>query len=313
MSNKPLKIVFAGTPDFACPSLTALVRDTDLSIKLVITQPDKPSGRGLEFTKPAIKVLAEKINLPLTQPEKINQLKARLLEIKPDVIVAVAYSQLIPEDLLAIPRLGWINVHASLLPRYRGAGVIQAPILNNDQESGVTIMLMAKGLDTGPILAQSRVTLSLNETAGSLSESLSQLGGSLLLKTLKAYVAGDIKPREQEHTQSTYVGLIKKQNALIDWNKPAKTIEKLVRAMSPWPTAWTWLNGRQLKITAAEPKTLPINTYKVGKTFLYNNMLAVQCGEDSLLINRLKLESKNEVTAKAFINGHQDLIGQILG
>ncbi|MDD4412438.1 MAG: methionyl-tRNA formyltransferase [Patescibacteria group bacterium] len=308
-----IRTIFIGTPDFAVPALKALTRDTDFNIVAVITQPDMPAGRGLTNKESAVKKTALELNYTVLQPEKISQIVEEIKNLQPDIIVVAAYAQLIPESILNIPRYGCINVHGSLLPKYRGAGVIQAPIINGDDKTGVTIMMMEKGLDTGPILTQAEYDLKPSETAGSLSNKLADLGAKIILPTIKNYIKGEIKPLAQDNTQASYVGLIKKQDGLIDWTEAAELIERKVRAFSPWPSAWTWLNGQQLKIISTSPEILPLNTYKPGKTFVYNNKLAIQCGKDSIVVDILKLEGKNETSSEAFINGHRDDIGKFLG
>lgn len=308
-----MKLVFIGTPDFACPSLQAIYDDGAFDIAAVITQPNKPSGRGLALKEPPVRVLAKKLNLPILQPEKIKLALPQIMALKPEIIVVAAYAQIIPEAILSLPKYGCLNVHASLLPKYRGAGVIQAPILNNDSKSGVTIMLMDKTLDTGPILTQAEISLGKGETAGSLSDKLSALGAELLIPTINDWIADKIKPVAQDNSQASYVGLVGKQDGLVDWQRKAVYLERFVRAMSPWPGAWTWLKGRQVKIIEVNQKILPLDSYKPGKLFVYNNNLAVQCGEQALVIEKLKLAGKPEITGVDFINGHKDLVGLILG
>ncbi|MEI6379236.1 MAG: methionyl-tRNA formyltransferase [Candidatus Falkowbacteria bacterium] len=310
---KPLKIIFAGTPDYAATVLQALLRDTDFLVQAVITQPDMPAGRGLEVRESAVKKLAKQVGLTIWQPQKVSQIIDQIRELEPDFLVVAAFAQLVPESILKIPALGPINVHGSLLPRYRGAGVIQAPILNGDSQTGITIMLMDKGLDTGPILAQQAIAIAPDETGESLYDKLADAGARLLSPTLKALAQGQIKPQAQDNTKANYVGLVKKEDGLIDWTKPASDIERLVRAMYSWPGAWTWLKGKQIKITAVDPIVLPLNVHQPGKTFIYNNQLAIQCGTDALVIQRLKMEGKGEISGKEFINGHRQQIGQILG
>lgn len=308
-----IRTIFIGTPDFALPALKSLARDTDFLIKAVITQPDMPAGRNLTPTPPPVKELALKYNLEVWQPQAITQVLDNIRELKPDLIVVVAYAQIIPETILAIPRYGCINVHASLLPRYRGASVIQAPILNDDKTSGVTVMLMDRTLDTGPIIFQKSLTLSEDETALTLSDKLAELSGKIITSAIKKYIKGQIKPQAQDDSQSTYVKMLKKEDGLVDWSKSAESIERLVRAMTGWPTGWTWIKGKQMKILAVDKKPLNLNTYKPGKTFIYNNCLAVQCGTDALLITRLKMEGKNEISGEDFVRGYKDLLGAILG
>jgi len=308
-----IKVIFVGTPDFAVPSLQSLIRNTDFKVEAVITQPDMPVGRKQTLTPPPVKTVAQECGIPVFQPQKISQIIDQIRNLQPDVIVVAAYSQIIPENILNIPKYGCVNVHASLLPKYRGASVIQAVILNGEKESGVTIMLMDKTLDTGPILSQTKIDLDENSTAEWLYEELAKLGGKILTNTLKGYVEGKIKPQEQDNSKSNYVGLLKKQDGLIDWNKSAVEIERFVRAMNPWPAAWTWVKGKQLKIIKVQHQPIEINVQKIGKTFSYNNGLAVQCGQDALIITALQIEGKKTMTSQEFLRGNQDFVGNILG
>ncbi len=308
-----IKTVFIGTPEFALPALKALVRDIDFSVKAVITQPDMPSGRKLIPTPPPVKQLAIEDKLEVWQPQKIIQVLDNLRALAPDVLVVAAYAQIIPEDILKLPKYGCINIHPSLLPKYRGASPVQAAILNGDTATGVTIMLMDKTLDTGPILAQQTIAIKDGETTTTLSAKLAELGAKMLDTTIKKYIKGQIKPQAQDDTQASYIKMFTKQDGLIDWSQPAAAIERQVRAFIPWPSAWTWLKGKQLKILAVAPEPLDVNTYKPGKTFIYNKELAVQCGQDALLIKALQLEGKNTVASADFIRGYQADIGAVLG
>ena len=310
---KTINTIFIGTPEFALPALQALARDTDFSIKAVITQPDMPSGRHLAPTPPPVKELALKLKYQVWQPQKIVQVLDNLRAAEPDVIVVAAYAQIIPEEVLQLPKYGCINIHPSLLPKYRGAAPVQAAILNGDEQSGVTIMLLDKTLDTGPILARQTINIEAGETTLALSAKLAELGAKMLDTTIKKYIKGQIKPLPQDSSQASYVKMFEKKDGLIDWTRPAAAIERQIRALAHWPSAWTWLKGRQLKILEVDDAPLAINTYKPGKTFIYNKGLAVQCGTDALLIKRLKLEGKNAVTGQAFIHGYKDILGSILG
>ena len=311
---KTIRTIFLGTPDFALPSLQALCRDTDFEVVAVITQPDMPVGRQQELQEPPVKTLAKQSKIKnIWQPQKITQILDNIRELKPDVMVVVAYAQIIPQEILDIPQYGCINVHGSLLPKYRGAAVVAAPILNNDQVSGITIMLMDANLDTGSILRQAEISLDQAETAVTLYHKLADLGGKIINQTIKDYINHQIEPQVQDSSQSSYVKRLKKENGIIDWNKPAKDIECFVRAMFDWPGAWTWTKGKQLKVLAVEPMTIEINIHKTGKTFLYNNQLAVQCGQDAIIIKQLQLEGKNPLLAKEFLNGQPDFVGAILG
>lgn len=307
------RLVFIGTPAFAVPSLKALIDDLRFEVVAVVTQPDMPAGRSMELTPPPVKITAQNYGLPVMQPPKISQIIEQLRDLKPAAIVVVAYAQIIPESVLAIPPFGCVNVHASLLPKYRGASVIQAPIIHGDEVSGVTVMVMDKSLDTGPLLGQAEYHLRPDETSATLAESLSRLGAQALPDILYGYLEGRIKPQAQDNSLANYVGRMEKKDGIIDWNLPAAAIERFARAMYPWPSAWTWLAGKQLKILEVDPAIIEINTYKPGKTFLYNSNLAVQCGQNSLLIRRLQLEGKKAMTCEEFLRGYKDSVGKALG
>jgi methionyl-tRNA formyltransferase len=307
-----VRTIFIGTPTFALPSLEALANDPYFDVIGVITQPDRPVGRNQVLTQPPVKELARKMGLPVMQPEKIRDFVAEIESLKPDLIVLVAYGQIIPKAILDIPRFGCINVHGSLLPKYRGAAVIQAPILNGDAETGVTVMMMDVGLDTGPILAQEKIRLEPNETAATLFPKIAHLGAQLLPKTMKRYIAGGIKPQPQDDSLASYVKALNKEDASIDWSKTATEIERLVRAMSPWPGAWTRWNSKVLKIAEVELAPLKINQYRPGQTFVNNGRLAVQCGINSLVISRLQMEGKTEMSSEDFLRGQSEIIHQIL-
>lgn len=311
-TTKKIRAIFIGTPDFGIPAFRALVQDKQFEIIAVITQPDKPVGRKQILTPPPIKVEAKKHKISVFQPEQITDLQSTIKNLKPEIIIVIAYAQLIPEEILNLPKFGCINVHGSLLPKYRGAAVIQAPILNNDKQTGITIIKMDKGLDTGHILAQAEIKIKSNETGDSLYDRLSQLGADLLPGTLKKYIVGKIKPRPQDETKANYVKQIKKKHGLINWARTAMEIERFVRAMAPWPSAWTWWKNKRLKITAVQQQPLAINSYKPGKTFIYNSGLAVQCGRDALIIKKLQIEGKKEITSDEFLKGRRDFVGSIL-
>ena len=308
-----IKTIFIGTPEFALPALKALARDTDFLIKAVITQPDMPAGRKLIPTPPPVKELAEKYKIEVWQPQRIIQVLDNLRQLEPDIIVLAAYAQIIPEAILNLPKYGCINIHPSLLPKYRGASPVHAAVLNGDQETGVAIMLMDKGLDTGPILAMEKVAIEPNETSVSLLDKTAEIGAKLLTPIIKKYIKGQIKPQTQSNDGVVYAKMFDKKDGLINWQKPAAEIERMVRAFTPWPSAWTWVKGKQLKIIEVQPEALDFNTYKPGKTFIYNNTLAIQCGQGAILVKKLKLEGKNEISGEDFVRGYKDYLGAILG
>src|ERR1017187_7880013 len=246
----PLRIIFMGTAELSCASLEKIASNKNFSVVAVVTQPDKPKGRELKLTPSPVKILAEKLSLPVLQPLKARdeQFIGELRELKPDLMVVVAYGQILPQTILDLPRVGCLNVHTSLLPKYRGAAPIQWAIANGDAETGVTIMKMDAGLDTGPILSTRRSLILLTDDSQILHDRLAQLGAELLIETISAYVAGKISPQPQPTEGSTYAAKIKKEDGKIDWHLPAEKIWNRLRAFTPWPGAFTFLNGRMLKI-----------------------------------------------------------------
>lgn len=314
MKNKKnkIRIIFIGTPDLGIPTFEALKKDERFEIITIITQPDMPVGREQTLTPPPIKFIAQKYKLPILQPKRIREITEQIKNLKPDIIIVIAYSQIIPKEILSIPKYGCINLHCSLLPKYRGSAIIQAAILNNDKETGLTIMQMDSGLDTGPILAQTSIPINDNDTYGSLYDKLAILAPDFLINILIKYINNEITPQIQDETKVSYVNQIIKSDGLINWNKKADEIKRLVNAMSPWPSAWTWWNGKQLKIISVQNKQIEINTYRPGKTFIYNRGLAIQCGQDALIINNLQLEGKKELTSDEFLRGQRDFIGSVL-
>ncbi len=308
-----LKTIFIGTPDFAVPSLKAILADDYFNLATVVTQPDMPVGRRMLLTAPPVKVIAQAHHLPILQPQKIEQIFDQLRDLQPDIIIVAAYAKLIPENIFTLPKYGCINLHGSFLPKYRGAAVIQQAILNNDREAGVAVMLMDEHLDTGPILAQAGLLINADDTAATLYDRLAELGAKILTATIKKYISGEIKPQAQIDADSVYCHRLTKQDGLIDWQQPAAQVERFVRAMIPWPTAWTWLNGKQLKILEVQAEPIGLNAQKSGKTFIYNRGLAIQCGTDALIVKRLQLEGKNQMTSEEFLRGQSALVGSILG
>lgn len=307
-----LRTIFLGTPTFALNSLEALLADQMFEVVAVITQPDRAVGRNQSVTFPPVKKLALEKGLKVLQPEKIRNFAQEIIELAPDIIVVVAYGQIIPQEILNIPRFGCINVHGSLLPKYRGAAVIQAPIVNGDTETGVTIMKMDEGLDTGPILAQEKIAIDASENAATLFDKVSVLGADLLIPTLKKYISGGLKPQAQDSSMASYVGLLKKEDAKIDWTKSAVEIERLVRAMTPWPITWSKWQDKVIKIIEVEGYPININQYKPGQVFMNAGRLSVQCGINSLHIKRLQLEGKNELSSEDFLRGNGNIVHDIL-
>ncbi len=307
-----IRTIFIGTPSFSVPTLEALLKDRNFDVVGVVSQPDRPIGRKQIITPTPVKEAALKAGIPVFQPEKISDILPELAGLKPDVIVVVAYAQIIPESVLNLPRHGCINIHASLLPKYRGAAVLQAPILHGDRESGVTIMKMDKSLDTGPIIFQAKVELDPEETPLTLAEKLAPLGAGILPEVLKHYISGELKLHPQDNEHASYVKTLTKEDGRIDWSHSAHRLERQVRAMTPWPGTWTTWQGQILKITKVEHEPHRIEQYRHGEVFIDHGHLAIQCGIDALIVERLQLEGKSEVSSSEFLRGYPEIIHQVL-
>ena len=305
-------IIFIGTPDFSVPTLEALIADERFNIAAVITAPDAPIGRKQILTPPPVKVVAKKYDLQILQPTNIKSLPLAHWErgrgVRADVIIVIAYGQIIPPDILAMPKYGCLNLHASLLPKHRGASPIQSAIAAGDKTSGVTLMKMDSGLDTGPIIAQTKLNIATDETGESLHDKLARLSAKTLLQYLPGYLTGKLTPQPQAENQATYAPKLTRQSGRIDWRKPAEEIERLVRAYYPWPGTWTKWQEKILKIIEVDKNILKINKDKVGQIFLHNGRPAIQCGHSSLIINRLQLAGKQVVTGQEFISGYEQKI-----
>lgn len=303
--NKIIRTIFMGTPEFSLPGLTSLINDQLFNIIGVFTQPDKAVGRHQTLTPPPVKNLALKNNLKIFQPQKIKTETETIKNLRPDLIVVIAYGKIISQEILDIPKYGCVNVHASLLPKYRGAACLNAPILNGDLETGVTIMKMEAGLDTGPILRQAKIKLTDVENLENVHDKLSLLGAELLGPTLHDFIAGKITPKIQDESQASYIKMLKKEDGRIDWTKPARVIERMVRAYTPWPGTHTTLNKKNIKIISVDHEILKTNTHKIGESFLSDGRLAIQCGQDALYVLKLQLEGKKIMTYKEFLNGNK--------
>ena len=294
-----------GTPEFSLPGLNSLINEPSYEIVGVFTQPDKPVGRNQILTPPPVKVLALENKLPVFQPDKIKDELENIKNLKPDLIVVIAYGKIIPQSILNIPTYGCINVHASLLPKYRGAACLNAPILNGDKETGITIMVMEAGLDTGPIIYQGVMDLNGDETLKTVHDTLSALGAELLVPTLNYFIDGKIKPQIQDETKASYIKTLKKEDGKIDWTKSANEIERMIRAYNPWPGTYTIEAQNILKILEVENKVLNSNNHKIGESFIDEGRLVIQCGQDSLVILRLQAAGKKPMTSSEFLRGHK--------
>lgn len=296
----PINIIFMGSPDFAQPSLRALAQH--YHVVGVVTQPDRASGRGRELKPPPVKTLALELGLPIIQPQKLREPEAmaQLQAWKPDLIVVAAFGQILKKEVLDLPRFGCVNVHASLLPRWRGAAPINAAILAGDEETGVTIMQMDAGLDTGPMLAKRSIRLHPDDTAGSVFQTLSTLGADLLLETLPDYMEGKIIPQPQPEDGATYAPMLKKEDGRLDFSKPADELERRVRAMNPWPGAFMELDGAILKIHRAH---VDAGNASAGRRLVVQNQPAVGAGGGILILDEVQPAGKKPMSGTSFLAG----------
>jgi methionyl-tRNA formyltransferase len=319
-----MRFIFFGTPEFAAIILEKLIA-AGYAPAAVICNPDEPVGRKQILTPPPVKRLIANGRqlIEIFQPANKSELSAishKLSAIKPDLAIVAAYGKIFPKEILKIPKHGFINVHGSLLPYYRGASPIQTAILNDEKETGVTIMEVDEEMDHGNIISNIKYQISKLDTYETLSKKLAILGAELLIKTIPDYISGKIKPVEQEHNKATYTKIIKKEDGKINWSKNAEEIERMVRAYYPWPNAWTTWNGKILKIIEADVLENK-NNYQIGEIFVLQYpyklenvgmLLGVECSKDVLIIKKLQLEGGKVLTTKEFLNGHKDFIGGVL-
>lgn len=305
-----MKIIYMGTPDFAVPALKALA-SSEHDVCAVFTQPDKPRGRKMILTPPDVKLCAQSLDIPVYQPESMKNGDA--LEIidkyNPDVIVVAAYGKILPKAVLDAPKYGCVNIHGSLLPKYRGAAPIQQSVLNGDKVTGITTMLMDVGLDTGDILLTEETEIGENETSGELFDRLAVLGGELILKTLSALEKGEITPKKQDESIATHTSKIDKSLCPIDFSKSALEVHNKVRGLNPWPVATTKICGKNVKVYSTR---LCPQSGRSGEV-LSTKPLVVACGEKSVEILELQPEGKKRMTADAFLAGHKLEIGDTIG
>ncbi len=310
-----MHIVFMGTPEFAVPSLEALVRSGD-SVVGVVTQPDRPKGRGQALAASPVKKVCQQEGLPFVQPLKMKDpafLEA-LRAWQPDLIAVAAFGRILPPAILQMPPRGCINVHASLLPKHRGAGPIQWAIINGERETGITTMLMDEGMDTGAILLQERVPIQPDDTAGALSVRLAELGGRLLIETIRRLKDGTVTPRPQDHSQATLAPLLKKEDGLIDWKLPAADIANRVRGMSPWPGAYTYEKDERWVIWRATAADRPAGEAVPGTIIEANkDALLVATGKGLLAITELQPANSRRMTMPQYLAGHPLSPGLVLG
>ena len=301
-----MRIIFCGTPHFAVPTFIHLLAQPDIEIAAVITQPDRPRGRGHQISASPVKQAAIAANVPVHQPEKIRSPEAQdlLKQVAPDCIVIIAYGQIIPARLLDIPKFGWINLHASLLPKYRGAAPINWAIANGETQTGVTTMRIDAGMDTGGILLQQEVDIAPEETATELAESMAEAGAPLMLATLRGLAEGKLIPRPQNNDEASYASLLKKEDGQIDWNRPAQEIYNRMRGFAPWPGAYTSFRGQTCQLWA-EPFSLRTLTGGApGTIFREETQLLIACGHATLLrLLSVKVEGRKQISAVEFANG----------
>jgi len=298
-----------GSPDFALPSLRALAQQYD--VVGVVTQPDRASGRGRELKAPPVKVLAQELGIPVVQPEKLKQPEAmeQLRAWEPDLIVVAAFGQILRKDVLDLPRFGCINVHASLLPRWRGAAPINAAILAGDEETGVTIMQMDVGLDTGPILAKRAIRLKPDDTAASVTEALSNLGADLLIETLPDYLSGKLIPQPQPEDGTTYAPMLKKEEGKLDFTRDVGELERRIRAFNPWPGAFMDFDDTMLKVHRAHVTPLPageglgVRAIEAGQRLIVENQPAVAARGGVLVLDEVQPAGKKPMSGKSFLAG----------
>jgi len=314
-----MRIVFCGTPQFAVPSLRLFLTQSDFELLAIITQPDRPRGRGHELSFSPVKQVALEAKIPVHQPEKIRapEIQGMLQALAPDVIVIIAYGQIIPARLLPIPGLGWINLHASLLPKYRGAAPINWAIVNGETQTGVTTMRIDAGMDTGDTLLQRETAIGPTETAPELASRLAELGAPLMVETLRGLGAGSLVPRPQDHSLATHAPMLKREDGLIAWNLRAEEIFNRIRGFAPWPGAYTTFRGQTCHVTgqpaasSAGPKDPPGTLILAMKP---EPQLLVVCGGETVLrLLSVKLEGRKEISASEFANGARLKPGERFG
>ena len=311
--DQALALVFCGTPRFAVPTLEALVH-AGFPVCLVVTQPDKPRGRGLAFAPSAVKESALALQLPVTQPQSIKnneEFRAQLIALKPDAIIVVGYGRIIPQWMIDLPQLGNINLHASLLPKYRGAAPIQWAIARGETVTGVTTMRIDAGLDTGDILLQKEIPITPTDTAETVAPTLAAIGADLMVDTLHGLQVGTIRPRPQDHTKASLAPILKKEDGRINFHQTAQEICNRLRGFQPWPGAFTMFRGKNLHVwdaAAAQGSLFP------GELMVEGNRLIVGCAEGTALMTlEVQMEGKKRMPAEDFVHGYRPRSGERLG
>jgi len=317
-----MRVLFLGTPGFAVPSLQALLNfsNPDYELVGVISQPDRPAGRGQRLTPPPVKILAEQSGLPVFQSERLRDdpdALQFLRERDPQLMVVVAFGQILTSEFFEYPKLGTLNVHASLLPKYRGAAPITHTLINGETQTGVTIMKIDEGMDTGDIVSQDTVDVEENTTQGELEDLLAHKGAQLLIETLPPYAKGELRPQPQDHDKATYAPRMAKQDAQIDWNRSAPEIHNWIRALNPWPTAAAHFHGKKVKIWCSQqvgegeadsrPAGQPGAILELGQ-----DEIIVECGQETLLsLRELQLPNRARISARDFVNGVNPRVGDL--
>ena len=310
--DRPLIIVFAGTPRFAVPTFEALI-NSGFDVRLAVTQPDRPSGRGLELTASPVKESALKHGVSVVQPDKIKSNDSFRVQIKglhPDAIVVVGYGRLIPQWMIDLPRFGNLNLHASLLPKYRGAAPIQWAIAQGETITGVTTMRIDAGLDTGDILLQRELAIGRDDTAGTIAPKLAEIGAQLMVETLRGLQAGTVKARPQNNAQATLAPILKKEDGKVDFARSANEIWNRLRGFSPWPGAYTTFRGKTFHIWQARPVATKSPSAELK---LEGGLAFVGCRDSSLELIEVQIEGKKRMSAKDFVNGYRPKTGERLG
>lgn len=327
-----MRMIFMGTPEFAVPSLKALIESED-EVVAVVTQPDKPKGRGLDIASPPIKVLAEEHGIPVLQPQKIRTYEFfnNLKNLSPDLICVVAYGKILPKNILDLPPCGCTNVHASLLPKYRGAAPINWAIIRGEKLTGITTMKLDEGMDTGDMLLRREIPIDYEDTGETLSEKLSEIGAKVLIETIRLLKEGRLNPIPQDHSQATYAPMLKKEDGTIDWEKSAEEIRSLIRGALPWPGAFTSLEGKLFKIYKARVvggdgplNTLPLDPRldrgyprsrgRPGEVIKSNSeTLRVATGMGALDLLEVQIEGGKKLEIQAFLRGKKIKEGTVLG
>ena len=307
-----MRLIFMGTPDFAATALKRIISEGH-TVLCVFTQPDKPKGRSGKPVPSPVKIVAEEAGIQVYQPEKLRDEENVTLirELDPEIIIVAAYGQILPESILSIPKLGCVNIHASLLPKYRGAAPIERSILDGELKTGITTMYMAKGLDTGDILEQAEVDILPTDTGESLTDKLAELGAELIISTMDKLQQGTVTPVPQDESAATYAAKLDKNMGLLDFSLPAQEVERTIRALTPWPGTFTYLDGKKLKILSAdvtEASGEPGEFTEVTK-----KSITVACGSNGLKIKTLQPEGKKPMDTAAFLNGNHISVGMRLG